>query len=224
MKFFLTAILFAFSTFYSQEPITEKKVHKSKNPNSREVFYVIKGTDIKHGDYSKTLRGIISISEKGQYENGLKTGLWEYYDPNGEVEQRYDFSKNKLIYNKYANEGGLTTFKSALIIDGKLHENDTGELPVFLGGMSKYSYYLANNLRYPSRAKRGEIEGTVIISVTITTDGKIIDEQIEGEAGYGLGEEALRVVKLLPDEWIPLTLRGEPVSTRLFIPIRFRLS
>ncbi|HLT08064.1 MAG TPA: energy transducer TonB [Cyclobacteriaceae bacterium] len=101
-----------------------------------------------------------------------------------------------------------------------MHENNTGRLPVLLGGMSKYTYFLASNLRYPAKARENEIEGTVI---TITTDGYIIDEKVEGEAGFGLGDEALRVVQLLPDDWIPLAVDGKPVATRMFIPIRFIL-
>src|SRR5690606_9578870 len=110
-------------------------------------------TDIKHGKYNKTLRGVIQISEKGQFENGIKTGVWEYLDPKGQVEQRYDFSKNELIYNKNESTPFAGSTKSALIIDGKLYENTTGKLPLLLGGMSKYTYYLANNLQYPSRSE-----------------------------------------------------------------------
>jgi protein TonB len=224
MKFFLITLIYLSFSLPSQALQTEKKTVKGKNPNSREVFYVIKGTDIKHGEYSKTLRGIINVSEEGQYENGLKTGVWEYFDSQGQVEQRYDFSKNELVYDKNEASSFAGATKSALIINGHLRENNTGQLPVLLGGMSKYAYYLANNLEYPPQARANQIEGTVIVSVTITADGKIVDEQVEGEAGYGLGEEALRVAKLLPDDWIPLTIDGEPVATRLFIPIRFRLS
>jgi len=224
MKFSLIAFVF-FSIFLSsQAQQTERKTVKGKNPHSTEVFYVIKGTDIKHGKYNKTLRGVIQISEKGQFENGIKTGVWEYLDPKGQVEQRYDFSKNELIYNKNESTPFAGGTKSALIIDGKLYENTTGKLPLLLGGMSKYTYYLANNLQYPSQARAERIEGTVIVSVTITVDGRIVDEAIEGEAAYGLGEEALRIAQLLPDEWIPLTIEGKPVATRLFIPIRFMLS
>lgn len=51
----------------------------------------------------------------------------------------------------------------------------------------------------------------------------MIDEKVEGEAAYGLGEEALRVIQLLPDEWIPLNVNEKSVDTRIFIPIRFLL-
>lgn len=203
---------------------TQKVNRKSKNPDAREVFYVIKGTDTKHGEYSRTLKGTPSIEEKGQFENGKKAGIWEYFDPTGAVEQKYDFNKNELVYNKYENKPALGITNSAIIENGKLKKNNTGQLPVLLGGMSKHHYYLANNLQYPAKARAAKIEGTVIISVTITQDGKIIDEKVEGEAGYGLGEEALRVIKLFPDEWIPLYINGNPVDTRLFIPIRFKLS
>lgn len=223
MKFIPLTSIFFFLLLSAAAQQTEKKTIRSKNPDSREVYYVIKGTDIKHGPYSRTLRGTISISEKGQYDNGLKSGVWEYFDPTGKVEQRYDFSEDELVYERKESSSFAGATKSALIINGEFIENDTGQLPVLLGGSSKYAYYLANNLVYPSQARANQVEGTVIVSVTITTDGRIVDEQIEGEAGFGLGEEALRVARLLPDEWIPLTLDGKPVATRMFIPIRFRL-
>lgn len=221
--FFITIIVFSLAlSGHAQQ--TEKKVIKSKSPSSKEVFYVIKGTDIKHGEYSRMLRGVINISEKGQYDSGTKSGVWEYYDQNDEVEQRYDFDRNELIYNKYAEPVSFGITRSALIIDGELHENTTGELPILLGGMSKYLYYLRNSLKYPSRARDAQIEGTVIISATVNVDGQIVDEKIEGEAAYGLGEEALRIIQLLPDDWLPVSIEGKPVAIRLFIPIRFVLS
>lgn len=209
---------------FVQAQETEKVRQKTKNPPAREVFHVIKGTDTKHGKYNRTLRGTPSIEEAGQFDNGKKVGVWEYFDPTGAVEQKYDFNKKEFVYNKHENKPALGNTNSAIIEDGKLIKNNTGQLPVLLGGMSKYHYFLANNLQYPPKARAAKIEGTVIISVTITQDGRIIDEKVEGEAGYGLGEEALRVIKLLPDEWIPLYMNGEPVDTRLFIPIGFKLS
>lgn len=223
MKFSpLVFVIFLSLSLQAQQ--LEKKTVNSKNPNSREVFYVLKGTDIKHGDYRKILRGVINVAERGQYDNGIKIGIWEYLDPNGEVEQRYDFNRHELLYDKNTPSSFAGITRSALIINGELRENHTGKLPVLLGGMSKYIYYLTDNLEYPSEARANQIEGTVIVSVTITPDGKAVDEQVEGEAGFGLGEEALRIVRLLPDEWIPLVVDGKPVATRMFIPIRFRLS
>lgn len=225
MKFILPVFIFFFLLLPAQaQQQTERKTVKSKNPDSRELFYVIKGTDIKHGDYRKTFIGMISVSEKGQYDNGIKAGVWEYLDAQGQVEQRYDFTQGKLIYDRHGPSSIAGATKSALIINGEFRENTTGQLPVLLGGRSKYAYFLANNMVYPSEAKINKVEGTVIISVTITRDGRIIDEQVEGEAGFGLGDEALRVIRLLPDEWVPITVEGEPVATRLFIPIRFILS
>lgn len=224
MKFFIPALMLLLLFQPAQAQQTEKKTAKGKNPRSREVFHVIQGTDVKHGAYRKTLMGKFAVSERGSYDNGKKTGVWEYFDAQGQVEQRYDFSRNELVYDKNASTAFAGATKSAIIVNGELRENPTGRLPVLLGGISKYAFYLANYLQYPPEARANQVEGTVIVSVTITSEGKIVDEQIEGEAGFGLGEEALRVMRLLPDEWIPLIVDGQAVATRLFIPIRFRLS
>jgi len=52
----------------------------------------------------------------------------------------------------------------------------------------------------------------------------MVDERVEVGLGFGLDEEALRVVQLLPDEWIPLRINGRAVNSRIFIEVRFRLA
>src|SRR4030095_10006562 len=105
-----------------------------------------------------------------------------------------------------------------------LIENNTGATPIFLGGNSKLSYYFVKYLRYPAPARRMGTEGIVIVSATVTKDGKMIDEKVELGLENGLSEEALRLLQMLPDDWIPLKINGEPVETRVFIPVKFKLA
>jgi periplasmic protein TonB len=66
-------------------------------------------------------------------------------------------------------------------------------------------------------------EGKVLISATITQDGKIIDEEILDGPGNGLREEALRVIQMIPDEWIPGKVNGKTADIRVVIPVTFKL-
>ncbi|HLT08065.1 MAG TPA: hypothetical protein VK014_11090 [Cyclobacteriaceae bacterium] len=100
MKFFSFAYILFFLILSAQAQQTEKTTLRSKHPNVKEIFYVLKGTNIKHGEYHKTCYGVIKVSEKGRYNNGVKTGIWEYYDQKGAVEHRYDFSRHELLYEK----------------------------------------------------------------------------------------------------------------------------
>ena len=75
---------------------------------------------------------------------------------------------------------------------------------------------------YPPLARENGIEGLVVISFLISPEGKVTDPKILRDLGAGCGEEALRVVKLLPD-WLPAKQEGENVWSILNLPVRFRL-
>jgi protein TonB len=43
------------------------------------------------------------------------------------------------------------------------------------------------------------------------------------DIGGGCGEEAVRVVKMMP-KWIPGKQKGKPVRTQFNLPVKFKLS
>jgi protein TonB len=94
--------------------------------------------------------------------------------------------------------------------------------PEYPGGLTAMIEYIGNNLRYPSIAIYNKIEGTVIVEFVVTYEGKICNARILKDIGGGCGEEALRLVNMMPD-WSPGTQRGKPVNVRLRIPVRFKL-
>ncbi len=90
------------------------------------------------------------------------------------------------------------------------------------GGMSGWNKYLADNLKYPTQARRMGVEGTVIVVFVINTDGSIQDVEVLRGIGGGCDEEAVKIVKAAP-KWEPGKQRGKPVRTRMRLPIRFKL-
>lgn len=215
MRASLTFILLATSVYlFGQE--TKKKTVSNDYPSYKETFYVLKSDqEIKHGEYKKRY-GRLSV--KGQFENNKKTGVWEYYDRNGQLEQRIDFSNNKVLSTK-----PMTLITNYFIKEGDSYKEVTPEeIPIFQGGQSGITYYIWN-LRYPADARRMGTEGKVLISATITLDGKIIEEEVLDGPGNGLREEALRVIQMIPDEWIPGRVDGKTVDIKIVIPVTFKL-
>jgi TonB family protein len=84
------------------------------------------------------------------------------------------------------------------------------------------SKFIQKHLEYPTKAKENKIEGTVYIRMTIDTKGKVTEAMIKEDIGYGCGEEALKVVKMMPD-WYPATKDGKAVASMQTIPIAFKL-
>jgi len=215
MRILLTFIILATSfNLFGQD--TKKKTVKNDYPPCKETFYVLKSDqEIKQGEYKKTYGG---LSVNGQFENNKKTGVWEYYDRSGQLEQKIDFSTNKVISSK-----PMTWIKDYFIKDGDTYKEVTPEeTPVFLGGQSGLTYYIWD-IKYPADARRRGTEGKVLISATITQDGKIIDEEILDGPGNGLREEALRVIQMIPDEWISGKVNGKTVDIKIVIPVTFKL-
>lgn len=97
------------------------------------------------------------------------------------------------------------------------------EMPEFVGGTGKMFEFLDYNTAYPEPAKVNNIEGKVMITFVVRKTGEITDvTQTSKALGYGLDEEAIRVVKSMP-KWNPGKENGKPVNIKFTIPIRFSL-
>jgi hypothetical protein len=70
----------------------------------------------------------------------------------------------------------------------------------------------------PAEASKNKIDGKVLTSFSIEKDGTLSDFKIEKELGFGLGDEAIRVLKLSP-KWIPASKDGEAVKVSYSLPI-----
>lgn len=96
------------------------------------------------------------------------------------------------------------------------------QMPSFQGGEKAYFNFLKKNLKYPQWAKDANIEGVVYIKFVVTPSGSVANAVIERKLGGGCDEEALRVVKSMPD-WIPGRQRSIAVPVQMVIPVHFKL-
>jgi protein TonB len=96
------------------------------------------------------------------------------------------------------------------------------EQPSFPGGMKALYKYLSESIKYPQIAREAGIDGPVYISFIVWEDGSIRNIQLERGIGGGCDEEALRVVKAMPN-WIPGKQRSIPVNVQMVLPVNFKL-
>jgi TonB family protein len=95
--------------------------------------------------------------------------------------------------------------------------------PRFEGGMEAWNNFLKDNINYSERAKQNKVEGTVYLVFVINKEGKVENPEILRGIGYGLDQEALKVMSKSPD-WIPGTQNGQAVNVRMRLPINFKIS
>ena len=96
-------------------------------------------------------------------------------------------------------------------------------IPAFPGGNAGLQKFFDDNVQYPTDADNSGVEGTVMVDFTVDENGKIVSPQIQGDrAGYGLDEEALRVISKMPT-WVPGKVGGKSVRARYTLPVKFSL-
>jgi beta-lactamase regulating signal transducer with metallopeptidase domain len=92
---------------------------------------------------------------------------------------------------------------------------DVSNKPEFPGGIEKFYQFVGANFKTPSDPN---LKGKIYITFIIEKDGSLSDFKIVKDIGYGMGEEAIRVLKLSP-KWIPGKIDGNPVKVMYSLPI-----
>ncbi len=99
---------------------------------------------------------------------------------------------------------------------------DVQEMPSYLGGDTERRRFLADNIKYPQQASELGIQGTVYLQFVVDSKGNITEAKILRGIGGGCEEEALRVVKMMP-QWHPGRQNGKAVRVLYTMPVSFRL-
>jgi TonB family protein len=145
----------------------------------------------------------------------VRSGLWKSFDQSsGKIQNESIYRDNLIITNKYWIDDSIfikDTFRKVEIP------------PKYKGGSDALMSFIENNLIYPEKAKQKRIQGRVIVSGIITTEGKLVGGKILNTPDPTLADEALRVVNLLPQKWTPGKIGKENANTFIAIPITFRL-
>ena len=102
------------------------------------------------------------------------------------------------------------------------HENLEDQDPSFPGGDAACMKWLRDNIKYPKEAIEKGIKGIVPVVFVVTKEGKITNVEVVRSPDPLLTEEALRVVRSMPD-WIPAKRNGQNVDLQFTLPVIFRL-
>lgn len=211
----------------------------------QEIYYVLKSDKTtKHGEYIKRTEKK-RIIEKGYYKNGLKDSLWTYYNKrntsqilsqgsykmgtkqgvwdfygdNDKVVQKFDFTKDTLVYDEVYNNRKDSFYNPCI---------DTAQdalsclFPTPIGGAYIISYLTFLHLNYPPLAVENGYQGMVKISFTIDENGKGRDAVVDEKVNDLLDAEALRVVKIILDE-VRWYTWGQKKQYKYTMPLKFKL-
>lgn len=106
---------------------------------------------------------------------------------------------------------------------GTVSTSDLDEFPEFEGGHGALLAFVKRHLVYPGMAVEEGRQGTLYAKFVVDETGKVSNIFLQNNLGYGLDDEAMRVLKMIPKFKSPGKVKGQPVKTYYQIPIKFKL-
>jgi antitoxin component YwqK of YwqJK toxin-antitoxin module len=140
----------------------------------------------------------------GKIKDGFKDGVWTGIgnDKSTFIES---YTDKKLISGTSIDANKVSYNYTALFVK-----------PEPKGGIKNFYKYIGNNFKTPEFAKN--YNGKVVVHFIVSKDGKISKTKILKHFGYGVDEEALRVVSN-SENWKPGEIRGIPTNCSYSLPI-----
>ena len=92
----------------------------------------------------------------------------------------------------------------------------------FPGGVDALLKHIQEHIRYPTAAKKKNIQGVVMLRFLVERDGSIGEIQVTRSLSPACDKQAVRVIRKLP-KFKPAIYKGKPVRKWFNIPIHFRL-
>ncbi|MET3027688.1 energy transducer TonB [Flavobacterium sp. UW10123] len=117
-------------------------------------------------------------------------------------------------------EGNGVVASVAPKIEGPVSSAILDKQPEFPGGIAQFYKYVGNNFRRPELDAEKTLR--VYVSFVVEKDGSLTDIMVKNDPGFGMGKEAIRVLKSLKTKWAPGILDGKPVRTAYNLPITIK--
>ena len=206
----LALILFCTTAVFSQK-VVDRKHRLFTHVTERYHAVIGDKREIRQGKYEARYQD--NILAQGQYTDNKKTGIWHFYDREGNRTEDFDYDNNKLLNESVED----TTSNFRYILDADLKTGDKVTKAVKIGG--RYFGYIPylRLCQFPVDASNGfhRVELELLISplgrisqykAHIYIDGKDIVSFINTD---NLSDE--------DKSFIPATLNGQAVTSTIVI-------
>jgi len=95
--------------------------------------------------------------------------------------------------------------------------NTVDVMPAYPGGLEAFYEAVGRRFRIPEVDSAKTMK--VYVSFVVETDGTMTNIKVARDPGYGLGNEAMRVLKSIKTKWKPGQIKGVNVRTAYNLPI-----
>jgi hypothetical protein len=209
---FFTSITLTTNCF-AQE-IVEKKAKLTDNVS--QIYKVLASNKYTKQGLYQALFKKKTVVATGMFENDKKIGVWRFYDQKGQAMQIYDYTKKQLLFE--AKEDTSSSLR--YFVDKKLDSTSTVTKPLKVGG--RYYGYLPylNLFTVPKDLRDVNYDlFSGVVELLISPYGRLADYKVHLTAVNF--KRTINMNINLPNEedmvFIPATLNGEPISSRVVI-------
>ena len=211
-------------------PSLAKKSPDSKEyegfKNSENYAVWIDGKHVPNSDLNEyKASNFVSYFNSFVHKNARSKKFPQSYQVTLFTAEGYD---NAYSENKVRDGGSITIMASEDARKSKTQKtpeketaatvNEIDKQPEYPGGILEFYKFVGKNFKVPAETGANKIQGKVYMEFMIETDGSLSEFKIIKDLGYGVGDEAIRVLKLSP-KWSPGTQNGKPVRVLYNLPI-----
>lgn len=160
----------------------------------------------------------------------IEQDFWQLNDRGYDVKYEIDGQFKSL---RFTENIGISKFKLDQCIAEEEEPYETNEIfetfdvsekATFPEGDEGLQRFIAENITYPPMALENDMQGTVNVMFVVDKNGRVKDIKIlGGKKGFGLEEEAMRVIKKTSGRWKPAKHRDITVNMRFRIPVKFQI-
>lgn len=153
---------------------------------------------------------------KGAYKDGKMQGTWEYFHLNGKIASREQYVDDSIISAEIFDEAGNS-------VPLKISLQELIAPPTYFAGEDAMLKQVYSGIIYPEEARENNIQGRVMVTLTVSTDGKLLSTKLLNDPiGYGLDEVSLEAANKLA-KWNTFSNHNRNKPMKLNLPVKFTL-
>ena len=207
---FTCAVLMAVLSVHAQN--LKKKTETSGN--RREVFYIDKKSEMIEGQYSVINTENKDTLASGQYKNGIRTGIWSFFDTKtGEKKLDYNYAEKNIAFIN------PELFPDSFLIrvgDNFVFEKVDRPL-ILVGYDDELKIVLAKEIKIPVEIYKKQISGSVMIGYIIDEQGNFKGSKLLMPLNPKIEQEINRIVNSFSGRFLPAVYQGKPVQSMLMV-------
>lgn len=226
-QIFIIAFLLMCEFVYAQKIV---KKTSDLTDQLREEYSVLKADKkIRQGEYAAFYKKQFISGEKfaarGNYQDGKRVGLWDFFSLNGKLVQTYDYDQNKLVLADTTDTRLVKYYVPAAV-----NSTDTiSSLPYKVGGYSYGILLLWNNanVQIIKDMQKLGISSVIMTHIfSVSDNGDLVKHEVLVKGKVGSRKYVIDDSKFDDEykQFVPAAINHLPVASQVFVTGRLAVS